>query len=53
MLNNFTPTILTCTRIYPKTSTLIDPMYYYTEGDLKKELKYSVGIFRGYFWASC
>jgi len=38
-MSNFTPTILMPTRITPKTSTLIDHMYYYTGGgDVKKEL---------------
>ena len=39
LTNNFTPTILMPTRINPKTSTLIDHMYYYTGEKLKERTK--------------
>jgi len=45
LMNNFTPTILMPTRITPKTSTLIDHMYYYTGRKLKEGTK----IFSGNF----
>ena len=45
LMNNFTPTILMPTRITPKTSTLIDHIYYYTGRKLKQGTK----IFSGNF----
>ena len=54
LTNNFSPTILMPTRINPKTSTLIDHVYYYTGGKLKQKTKIFLWKFpRGYFWSSC
>lgn len=45
LINNFTPTILMPTRITPKTSTLIDHMYYYTGSKPKEGSKILSGNF--------